>query len=56
MAIKVIVYQQDALEKSLQIFNAKCKKAQLFALMRKQEYYVSPSERRHKKKIRRTYR
>jgi ribosomal protein S21 len=56
MAIKVIVYQQDALDKSLRIFNAKCKKAKLFTLMQKQEHYVSPSERRHKKKIHRTHR
>jgi ribosomal protein S21 len=56
MAIKVVVRHQDALEKALRILRDKCKQAQIFTIMQKKEHYISPSERRHKKKIRHAHR
>lgn len=53
MPVKVIVNSQHSFDKSLRIFNDKCRKAQIFSLLRKKEHYQSPSERRHKKKSRR---
>jgi ribosomal protein S21 len=56
MAIKVVVHNQDSLEKCLRILNDKCREAHIFTLIRKKEHYLSPSERKHKKKTRRSRR
>jgi ribosomal protein S21 len=56
MAIKVIVNQKDSFDKTLRIFKEKCREAHIFSLLQKKEHYTSPSERRHRKKSRRSRR
>ena len=51
--VTVIVKKNDSLDKSLRIFDLKCRKAKVFQQLRKKAHYVSPSEQRHRKKSRR---
>lgn len=50
--VTVIVRKNDSLDKALRIFDSKCRKAQVFQIIRQKAYYVSPSEKRHKRRVR----
>jgi ribosomal protein S21 len=50
----VKVHKGEPIERALRLFDTKCKQARILQTVRQKEYYISPSERRHRKKARRT--
>jgi ribosomal protein S21 len=51
--VKVLVSKRDSLDKALRLFEAKCRKAQVFKILREKSHFISKSEQRHRKRSRR---
>ncbi len=49
-----IVNKHESLDSALRKFEAKCRRAQIYKLVRQKSYFVSKSEERHRKRSRRT--
>jgi ribosomal protein S21 len=48
--VTVIVRKNDSLDKTIKRFEAKCRRAQIFKIMQQKSYYMSPSEKRHRRR------
>ena len=51
--VTVIVKKNDSIDKTLRIFEAKVRKARVYQIVHQKSFYVSKSEKRHRKRSRR---
>ena len=48
--VNVVVKKNDSLDKMLKRFESKCRRAQIYKIIQQKSYYISPSEKRHRKR------
>ena len=48
--VTLIVNKNDSIDKIIRKFELKCRRAQIYKIVQKKSYYISPSEKRHRKK------
>jgi len=52
--VTLIVNKNDSIDNVIRKFEAKCRRAQIYKLVRQKSYYVSKSEMRHRKRSKKT--
>ena len=48
--VTVTLRDNDSLDKMIKRFESKCRRAQIYKIMQQKSYYISPSEKRHRRK------
>ena len=48
--IYLLINKNMSFDANLRMFGQKCRKAKIFQIMREKSYYLSPSEKKHRRK------
>ena len=52
--VTLIVNKNESIDNAIRKFEAKCRRAQIYKLVRQKSYYISKSEMRHRKRSKKT--